>query len=242
MAQTASYRSQIRVATAAALLLIPGIVMSQALSKQIKVTHIREDLTIEKLDHAAWKNAETIEVTKYWSGDDAPEGRRFRAWLLWSDKALYVRFAARNAEPLVVSEKPDRAGKTIGLWDRDVCEIFIAPRKDQPNKYFEFEIAPTGEWIDLGIEITPKERITDWKYRSGMESAVNEIGGETVAAIKIPFASLGGAPKSGDVWLANIFRCVGKDPTRGYLAWRPTKTEVPSFHVPGAFGEFVFSK
>ena len=31
-----------------------------------------------------------------------------------------------------------------------------------------------------------------------------------------------------------------EDPTRGYLAWRPTLTKSPNFHVPSKFGNFRF--
>lgn len=226
------------ILTAIVFLLAPGFLMSQDLT----VKHIAKDFAITALDHDSWRTATGIEVTTYWSGETAPEGRRFRAWLLWSDKFLYVRFLAPHTEPPVVSEKPDLSKKTIGLWERDVCEIFIAPDKMNRNKYFEFEIAPTGEWIDLGIEVTPTERLTDWKYTSKMQSAASDAKGETYAAIKVPFASLGRTPKPGDIWLGNIFRCIGKGPNRGYLAWRPTKTAHPNFHVPSAFGEFKFVK
>jgi alpha-galactosidase len=59
-------------------------------------------------------------------------------------------------------------------------------------------------------------------------------------AIKIPWEALGRKPKPGDIWLGNIFRCVGSDPDRGYLAWQPTLTEKPNFHVPEKFGMFSF--
>ena len=49
-----------------------------------------------------------------------------------------------------------------------------------------------------------------------------------------------GMPSSGDVWHGNIFRCVGKGENRGYLAWQPTETPAPNFHVPEKFGEFEF--
>ena len=209
---------------------------------RIEVVNISKDFSVNRLDDAVWQKARPVEVATYWSGEKAPEERRFWAWLLWSDKYLYVRFVAPHAEPPVVNTKPDLSKKTIGLWERDVCEIFIAPNKAVPNKYFEFEIAPTGEWIDLGIEVTATERLTDWKYASKMQSAASDIKGETYAAIKVPFASLGRTPKVGDIWLGNIFRCIGKDPDRGYLAWRPTKTPKPNFHVPSAFGEFRFIK
>ena len=141
-----------------------------------------------------------------------------------------------------MSEAPDLKSKTKGLWDRDVCEIFIAPDKDKRNKYFEFEIAPTGEWIDLGIEVTPKKRLTDLDYASGMTSAARIERNRVVMAIRIPWKALGKAPEAGDVWLGNIFRCIGSGSTRGYLAWQPTKTKAPAFHVPTAFGQFQFVK
>ncbi len=211
-------------------------------SHRLKIIYIAKDLRITDLDDAAWKDATEIDVTRYWSGVAAPAGRHFKAQLLWSDTALYVRFEANQAEALIVSDKPDLTKKVVGLWDRDVCEIFIAPDRRKRNKYFEFEIAPTGEWIDLGIKVTPKKRLTDFDYSSGNTSAVRVDKDKVVMAIKIPFASLGKTPEAGNVWLGNLFRCVGKDPTRGYLSWQATKTKEPNFHVPAKFGEFEFSK
>jgi len=211
-------------------------------SKPIKITYIGKDFSLANIDEPVWKRASVAKITTYWSGEKAPKGREFEARLLWSDTALYVRFDASQSEPLVVSEKADITRKIVGLWERDVCEIFIAPDKNKPNKYFEFEIAPNGEWIDLGIDVTPKERKTDWDYKSGMTSATKIEKDKVVMAIKVPFVSLGRTPKAGDVWLGNLFRCVGKDPTRGYLAWQPTKTPQPNFHVPDKFSEFHFVK
>ncbi len=208
----------------------------------VKVRHLQNELAITSLDSSTWKSAEAVNVDTYWSGDEAPSGRSFEARLLWSNNALYVRFQTQQTEPLVVNEKPDLGKKTKGLWDRDVCEIFIAPNKAAPNKYYEFEIAPTGEWIDLGITVLPGKRETDWDYASGMTSAVRVDHKSVVMAIRIPWKALGMTPRIGDVWLGNLFRCVGKDPTRGYLAWRPTKTKEPAFHHPEAFGKFEFVK
>jgi hypothetical protein len=207
----------------------------------LEIKHTK-DFAIENLSAPEWSQAREVVVTKYWSGESAPAGRALSARLLWSDNALYIRFEANQDEPLVLSERPDLSQKVRGLWDRDVCEIFIAPDANHQNKYFEFQIAPTGEWIDLGIEVTPKERLTEWNYDSGMTSSARIDKNKIVMAITIPFASLGKTPKVGDVWLGNLFRCVGKDPGRGYLAWRATKTKTPSFHVPTAFAEFRFIK
>lgn len=214
-----------------------------ASSKRLTIKHIAEDLSIDLLDDPAWDGTSQVFVSKYWSGKAAAKGREFSAKLLWSDAALYVRFEASQIEPLVVSEKPDVSQKTVGLWDRDVCEIFIAPDSSQRNNYFEFEIAPTGEWIDLAIKVTSQKRNADLNYNSGMTSAAKIEKHKVVMAIKIPWEAFGvSGPKIGDVWLGNVLRCVGKGKTRGYLAWQPTKTAKPNFHVPEKFGEFEFVK
>ena len=130
----------------------------------------------------------------------------------------------------------------MNLWDRDVCEIFIAPDRGEPRKYFEFEVAPTGEWVDVSLDLTSGTRVSDWNYDSGMESFASVEPGKVVMAIKIPWTAFGQAPQAGDVWLGNLFRCVGSGAARGYLAWQPTKTEQANFHVPEKFGNFEFGK
>jgi len=204
------------------------------------VSYIEADLAIDDLANSAWQRADAIRVATYWSGETAPRERHFEARLLWSETHFYVRFDAEQHEELIVNSDPDLTRKTDELWERDVCEIFLAPDRTRPTRYFEFEVAPTGEWIDLAIEIVGNVRRTDHEYASRMEAAAT-IGESTITmAIKVPFSTLGKSPKHGDVWLGNIFRCVGSGQTRGYLSWRPTHTEKPSFHVPEAFGEIEF--
>lgn len=224
------------------LLFIPVSICFSQSKMTYKITYIKDDFSISELENKAWDKAKTVLVDKYWSGKKAPAQRQFKAQLLWSDTAVYVRYEANQKEPLIVSEKATLTSKTRGLWDRDVCEIFLAPNKANARKYFEFEIAPNGEWIDLGIHQMRDKRETDWEYVSGMESK-SLIGKDKIwMAIRVEWKAFGKTPKAGDVWLGNIFRCIGKDPTRGYLAWSPTLTKEPSFHVPEKFGEFEFVK
>lgn len=220
-----------------------GLCFSQAkMTNRIQIKQIKNDFSINELRHKSWQKAETVPIDKYWSGENAPAGRHAKVKLLWSETALYVRFEANQTEPLVMSETPNLTAKTRGLWERDVCEIFVAPNRAEPRKYFEFEIAPNGEWIDLGIYQKPDERETDWDYASGMERAVKIEEGKVWMAIKVEWKAFGKAPKKGDRWLGNIFRCVGSGTGRGYLAWSPTETKEPAFHVPEKFGEFEFVK
>src|SRR5437899_7815873 len=82
------------------------------------------DLAVNDFQNRDWDKAKAVEIDRYWSGELAPEGRRAEACLLWSNKALHVRFACHQTEPLVVSDHPQTEKKTMRLWDRDVCEIF----------------------------------------------------------------------------------------------------------------------
>jgi alpha-galactosidase len=200
-----------------------------------------EDFSIEAFNNADWDRAEPVHITKLWSGEDAPFERHAEVCSLWSDEFLYVRFFCNQTEPLVVSDNPQTETKTIGLWDRDVCEIFIAPNPEEPNRYFEFEAAPTGEWVDLELHQMPERRETNPGYESKMMVAAKIEDEKVMIIIRIPFSSLRAMPKATDGWRVNLFRCIGAGDSR-YLAWQPTHTQTPNFHVPEAFGWIYFQE
>lgn len=204
---------------------------------QIKFT---KDFPIADLTHSSWTKADEVSIEKYWSGKTAPIGRHFKTQILWSDSALYVRFEANQDEPLVISETPNLTSETNALWERDVCEIFLAPNPQEFRKYFEFEVAPTGEWIDLEIHQMPEQRETNFAYESGMQTVAKIEKDKVWMAFKVEWVAFGKIPKAGEIWKGNILRCVGEGETRGYLTWQPTLTPKPNFHVPEKFGEFEF--
>ena len=214
--------------------------MSYQIENIVEARRAGEEVAAADFAHEAWGRARPARIARYWSGAAAPEGRHADARVVWTDAALVVKFDCRQEEPLVVSPAPNLREKTLGLWDRDVCEIFLAPDPSAPERYFEFEAAPTGEWIDLAIHWRPQGRETDWRYRSRMQTAARLVDDSLTVAIRIPFRSLGRSPRAGDRWRANLFRCVGPDPVYRYLAWQPTYTEQPNFHVPESFGWLVF--
>ena len=200
------------------------------------------DVAVADLDNKAWETARPVSIKRYWSGEEAPVGRHAEARLLWSDKALHVRFVYRQMEPAVVSRRPQTKRKTIGLWERDVCELFITPNVREPERYFEFEAAPTGEWLDLKIHQKPEDRETDWKFNSGMTTDQRLTPEKVTIAIRVPWKALGRKPQDGERWRGNLFRVAGSGTTRGYVTWRPTLTPEPNFHVPTAFGWIRFGK
>lgn len=210
--------------------------------EEIKARFTPKDVAVNDLDHAAWETAQAVRISRYWSGESAPEGRQAEARLLWSNKALLVRFIYRQTETPVVNSQPQTRQKTIGLWERDVCELFITPNAKEPERYFEFEAAPTGEWLDLRVHQKPDERETDWNYKSGMTTAQRITPEQVTIAIRVPWQALGRKPQIGERWRGNLFRVVGSGETRGYITWRPTHTPEPNFHVPAAFGWIRFEK
>ena len=115
--------------------------------------HIDRPICPSDFDNSIWQECEPVQIEHYWSGEPGMATRHAEARVCWSNEALHVRFVGKQHEPLIVSETPITNTKTLGLWDRDVCEIFLAPDPTQPWRYFEFEAAPTGEWIDLGIVV-----------------------------------------------------------------------------------------
>ena len=206
----------------------------------IQAHHAESDVAASDFTNPEWVHADAIQMDHYWSGEPAPESRHAEARLLWSNKALHIRFVGNQAEPLIVSNKPQTEKKTMGLWDRDVCEIFIAPDPQMVEKYFEFEVAPTGEWLDAAIDLTSGRRETDWGFHSQMTTAAKIENDCVTMAMRIPWNHSIHQPQHGERWRVNLFRCVGKDPNRGYLSWRATHTPEPLFHVPKAFGWLVF--
>ena len=228
----------------------------------VEAHYSKREVAASEFDHAEWESARPVQLTRYWSGAQAPPSRHAEARLIWTDAALAVRFRCPQSEPLIISSEPRVEQKTIGLWDRDVCEIFVAPggvpEEAHAVRYFEFEAAPTGEWLDLAILWKARgERETVWDYRSGMTAAARVEEGSVVIAMRVPWeafadttaagapteqspSSSSTRPRAGDCWRANLFRCVGEGETRGYIAWQPTETPEPSFHVPHRFGWLRF--
>ena len=203
--------------------------------------YVDTPIGVDDFDNEAWQRCRPVTIAHEWSGKPAPVERHAEVRICWSDEALHVRFVGNQHEPLVVSAEPRTDRKTLGLWDRDVCEIFIAPNVDEPSRYFEFEAAPTGEWVDLGIVLTAEGRHTDWDFYSGMTVGTRVSASQVTISINIPWSESIPKPDKPDRWLVNLFRCVGPEAPERYLAWRPTKTPEPNFHVPEAFGPLHFS-
>src|SRR6266536_408914 len=183
-----------------------------------------------------WQAARPIRFSADWQGDRADSALETEIRILWSPVTLYLRFVCRYRE-LFVFPDSDPNGRRDHLWDRDVAEAFLQPVPSQTRFYKEFEIAPNGMWIDL--DISPSG-LADLK--SGMTRSVHidETQRTWFAELAIPMPSLTTTFAPSKTWRANFYRVEGRSEPRQYLAWQPTFTAQPNFHVPEAFGTLRF--
>jgi hypothetical protein len=185
-----------------------------------------------------WQAAWVHSIDRNWRGDTAPEALQTAARVLWTPQELIFGYECRYTE-LDVDDDFDVNEERHALWDRDVCEAFVrSPLEPDYRIYKEFEVAPTGQWVDLRIN---RIDIThDWQWKSGMTTVANIDETHWRVAMAIPFAAFGIVPKVGDEWAANLFRVSRLNGERQFLAYSPTLTETPSYHVPERFVQLRF--
>lgn len=211
-------------------------------SSQPKVViahHVAQDIGLDASHSATeWNHAAPIIFSSNWQGAKPEADRETQVRLLWSAKKLYLRFQC-SYRSINVFPDSDPNGRRDHLWDRDVAEAFLQPDASRPRFYKEFEVSPNGMWIDL--DIFPGG-LADLK--SGLERSVvlDEKQQIWVAELGIPIRALTERFDPDHPWRANFYRVEGQREPRSYLAWSPTHSPQPNFHVPEAFGVLHFQK
>jgi len=187
-----------------------------------------------RVNRAEWQQATPVYIeSALRTGQVHPElSTAVRA--LWSERYLYLAYESPFTE-LTVFEPPLQQGERPGLWDRDVVEVFIGADPGQPRHYFEFEVAPTGERLDLELGGATK----DLEWDSGFARAVRVDRKRHVWTVemRIPLAVLSvTAPQAGTRWRLNFYR--HDIAHKVFLAWSPTATGTA--HTPERFGWLQF--
>jgi hypothetical protein len=196
------------------------------------------------LDKPAWKHATWAEFDHDPTGKIENPSVKTRVATVWSDRYIYFAYSGRY-DSLNVYESEDIAKERWELWNRDVVEVFLNPQPDRISHYYEFEVAPNNQWIDLEIEKT-KAPFNDASWNSGFEHAtkIDEKNHLWFTEMRIPLSAIGvNEINSGDRWRVNFFRSAGhgSDEHRISLAW----SSIPqggTFHVPSRFGILRFVK
>lgn len=190
--------------------------------------------------HPAWQAAAPLPLAFNWRGEAAPSELHTNARLVWTPEHLWFGFECGYTE-LDVDEQFDVRQERYALWERDVCEAFIrSPLEPRPDSYKEFEVAPTGQWCDLLIH---RPRVDfDWEWQSGLQTAAEIDATQMIFRVvwAVPFAAFGLTPKPGDQWYGNLYRISRLNSARQFLAFAPTMTEKPDYHVPEKFVPLSF--
>jgi alpha-galactosidase len=240
---------------AAVILLSPLHMMSQATqpahcatqSSEIIAAYTAHEIILDAASPAGeWRNANPIVFCSDWQGKNTDEQRETQVRVLWSPQTLYVRFECRYRELYLFTDS-DPDGRRDHLWDRDVAEAFLQPDPSRERYYKEFEVSPNGMWIDL--DIFPGG-LADLKSELKKSVVLDEKAHRWAAELAIPMKALTQNFDPKAIWRANFYRVEGtvereqekqKEP-RAYLAWQPTNTPEPNFHVPSAFGRLRFAE
>jgi len=212
----------------------------------ISVPHVKHSPELNTDPHSAtWKHASSAWIiadctTK--SLDYPNLKTEVRAF--WTDTDLYLLFVSPYT---VLNLWPaDPSKDHLKLWDRDVVEFFLGDDFSDIKHYREFEIAPTGDWVDLAIDLGKEKYEADWNSGWQRQGRIDEKNHVWYAAAKVPLKSVSEhTVKPGTKWRGNLYRIdgLGEDPQRHFMCWQPTcaANRDPN-HVPEHFGTLIFTK
>lgn len=196
----------------------------------LKARQVEGEVKLDgELSEEAWQAASPAALEYTLADSAARPELATEVRCLWSDESLYFGFSCPFTKLTVFD--PPAAEERLGLWDRDVVEMFIGTDAERPGRYAEFEVAPTNERLDVFIDRPEK----DFAWDGGFESAVkvDEAAKRWTAEVRIPVAALAPAAigKGGRLPL-NLFR--SDRAGDAFLAWNPTLQNTT--HAPERFG------
>jgi len=194
---------------------------------------------------ALWKRSATAVIVKDCSRTlDYPDLKtEIRGF--WTDTHLYLLFVCPyRSLNLFLPAQPGRDRDK--LWDRDVVEMFLGDDWKNIRHYREYEIAPTGDWVDLAIDLDKEDNGEAWNSNWETRARIDEKAKIWYASARIPLVSVSSDKVGpGTRWRMNLYRIDGQGPDseRRFMCWQPTcvVNRDPN-HVPEAFGTIIFEK
>jgi hypothetical protein len=200
------------------------------------------DLSLDS-QSALWRNAAVQSISKDCTHQIDYPKLQTEVRAFWTDTDLYLLFRCPYTA-LNLFLPPDNSKDRVGLWDRDVVEMFLGDDWVNIRHYREFEIAPTGDRIDLAIDLNRESYDHTWQSGWQTKARIDEEQKVWYAAAKIPLSAVSSKPvQAGTKWRMNLYRIdgLGVDPQRHFMCWQPTCVQKrDANHVPEHFGTLVF--
>lgn len=190
------------------------------------------------LDKPVWREAEWVRFDHDMTGARSFPDAETAVAAFWTPTHICFAFRAKyTALNVYAGEDPTK--ERWELWNRDVVEVFLNPEPARVNHYYEFEVAPNNQWIDLEID-KDRDPFNDASWDSGFQHATRVDEKERVwtCEMRIPLKALKVSEISpGSEWRVNFYRADGPggDSRRRFMSWS-TIPEGKTFHVPTRFG------
>lgn len=196
--------------------------------------HIARDFVPDgQLQEPEWQTAAVSRLEYNSLNSQARPDYSTAVRLLWSDTSLYISYECPYQQ--LTTFEPVSATERLGLWDRDVVELFVGSDTQQPRQYAEIEWAPTGETLDVLVDLPNK----NFQWSAAAQSAVSVDAEQRIWRVeaRIPLTSLASQPPAaGDRWKLNLYRM----DRHGQAALAFSPILAGSFHTPARFGWLEF--
>lgn len=196
-----------------------------------------------RLDDSVWAHAPLFDDFRL-NLDGSPNSFKTEARALYDYTFIYFSFRSRDENIWATLKTRDQH-----LWEEEVVEVFLQADPQQ-GSYIELEVNPLGTMLDIYLlDIRKPLRYESWnskKLKWGVQvfGTVDGKDGdrEWTCEIALPLEDIVTAknrpPQAGDRWRLNLYR-MEQRPKPLLLAWSPTFKD--DFHIPGKFGEIVFT-
>lgn len=198
-----------------------------------------EGVVIDGEIDAAWAAATPVTFDTDWSGKKTGIVTKARA--MWSPRALHVLWELEGAGVNADASRPIETERER-LYEEDCVEIFVGVSESAPWRYYELEVGPLGHFLDVAVDRVLKKSDVGWSARAKIATKVDRAARRVTIETAIEAPEITSALTPGARLPLALYRMEGKrtaETARSYLAWSPTRTPKPDFHVPEAFGTLV---
>ena len=128
--------------------------------------------------------------------------------------------------------KPQLAGNEYP-YEYDVVELFVSNAKSGTSAYYEFEVSPYNQSLQVNV-VEPRQEYY-FGVRSGFTHTATIVPGGWEADMKIPLASIGWDGRQPVQLIGNAYAALGDQDQRVYWSLFELPAGKPDFHVPSAF-------
>ena len=204
----------------------------------VRAPHLEASaIAIDGVREAAWDAATPAAFDTDWSG--APAGVRTQVRFAWTDRGLATLWELEGASLTVDASRPV-AEERAKLYEEDCVEVFLAPDPAERRRYFEIEVGPLGHFFDIAVDRTnkPVKSVVAWSSRPRIRTKTDRAARTATIEALFEAPEIVAALRKGARLPLGLYRMEAGEPRR-YLAWSPTRTKRPDFHVPEAFGTLV---